>query len=294
MDEHFRAELRRWLATGRPDQPLVWKTEDISVSIRWTDFTHPFANIFCTMPSLAHDLQDNPLYRVLKMKSRQLREVPAGHSRAIFLGNAGCSLLNDIQPMGLGLNTFSGKQIIQRFLADDPSIDFVVVFSVERMNRFSMGSSNNRRVWRSYLFHQGRAMLTEDIVRLKLLTESLPAPYLSGYEAHSWHEQGMCRSDARGHYLGTSMSVGGEKMTLRISARAVQELMAGTLSPEMFQHIVFGEPNPVRQQLTAGRTLSDVRFEPKGVDEDDDCLVFEFRLDPAATLLRLPAQLKNR
>lgn len=293
MDEHFRAELKRWLATGRPDQPLVWKTQDISVSIRWTDFAHPFANIFCTMPSLAHDPRDNPLYRVLETKSRQLRDVPAGHSRAIFLGNAGCSLLNDIQPIGLGLNTFSGKQIIQRFVADDRSIDFVLVFSVERVNRSWMGSSDNRRVWRSYLFQQRQAMRTEDIVRLRLLTESLPAPYLSGYEAHSWHEQGMCRSNARGHYLGTSMSFGGEKMTLRISARAVQELMAGALSPEMFQDVVFGEHNPVRQQLAAGRTISDVRLEPKGVDEDDDHLFFEFRLDPAATPLTLPAQLKT-
>ena len=82
-------------------------------------------------------------------------------------------------------------------------------------------------------------------------------------------------------------------MTLRISARAVQELIAGTLSPEMFQDVVFGEHDPVREQLRAGRTISDVWFEPKGVDEDDDSLVFEFRLDHAATLLRLPPQLKT-
>lgn len=293
MDEGFRAELTRWLGNGRPEQPLVWKSEDIDVSIRWTEFVHPFANIFCTMPSLACDPQDNPLYRVLEAKSKQLRDVPVGHSRAIFLGNAGCSLLNNIQPMGLGVNAFSGKQIIEGFLADDPSIDFVVVFSVERIDRFSVGTSDNRRVWRSYIFHRGRPMPTEDMVRLKLLTERLPAPYLSGYEAHAWHEQGMCRPDSRGRYIGTDMSIGREKMILRISARAVQELIAGTLSYQIFQHTIFGEHNPVREQLAEGRTIADVRFESKAVDEDDDCLVFEFRLDPAATPLRLPVQLKT-
>lgn len=101
MDECFRKALESWLATDRPVQPLVWMTHDIGVSIEWRGFAHPFANIFCTMPALAHDLRDNPLYRVLKVKSRQLRDVPAGLSRAIFLGNAGCSLLNDIQPIGL-------------------------------------------------------------------------------------------------------------------------------------------------------------------------------------------------
>ncbi len=293
MDERFRKALETWLTTGRPVQPLVWRTADIGVSIEWKDFAHPFANIFCTMPSLAHDLRDNPLYRVLKVKSKQLRDVPAGHFRAIFLGNAGCSLLNDIQPMGSGLNTFSGKQIIQRFLADDSSIDLVVVFSVERLNRYSMDSFNNPRVWRSYIFHQSEVMPANDLSRLNLLIEQIPAPYLSGYEAQSWHEQGMCNPDARGHYLGSSMSFGSERMTIRISARAVQELMAGTLSHEMFRNFLFGKDNPIHQQLAAGRTVSDVRFEPKGVDHDDDYLVFEFRTDPAATPLRLPVKLRT-
>lgn len=293
MDERFRKALKTWLATVRPVRRLVWRTADIGVSIGWKDFAHPFANIFCTMPSLAHDLRDNSLYRVLKVKSRQLRDVPADFSRAIFLGNAGCSLLNDIQPMGSGLNTFSGKQIIQRYLADDNSIDLVVVFSVERLNQYSMDRFNNPRVWRRYIFHQGEVMPADDLARLNLLTKRIPAPYLSGYEAHSWHEQGMCSPDARGHYLGSKMSFGRGRMTLRISARAVQELMAGTLSPEMFRDSLFGQDNPVHQQLAAGCTISDVRFEPKGVDHDDDYLVFEFGPDFAATPLRLPIKLRN-
>ena len=293
MDERLRNALETWLATGKPVQRLVWSTGDIGVSIEWRDLAHPFNNIFCTMPSLAHDLRDNPLYRVLKVKSRQLRNVPAGFSRAVFLGNAGCSLLNDIHPMGQGLNTFSGKQIIQRFLADDNSIDLVVVFTVERLNRHWTHCFDDPRVWRSYIFHKSNVLPADTLARLNLLTEKIPAPHLSGYEAHSWHEQGMCNPDARGHYLGSIMSSGRERMTLRISARAVQELMAGTLSPEMFTDSVFSKDNPVRHQLATGHTVSDVRFESKGADDDDDYLVFEFSADPAAKPLQLPARLKN-
>jgi hypothetical protein len=50
-------------------------------------------------------------------------------------------------------------------------------------------------------------------------------------------------------------------MTLKISARAVQELMAGRLSSEQFRNWSFGEENPVRRQIEAGRTISSVRFE---------------------------------
>jgi hypothetical protein len=42
----------------------------------------------------------------------------------------------------------------------------------------------------------------------------LPAPYLSGYEARSWHEQGMFSPQARGQYLPTSMVVIGHIQTI--------------------------------------------------------------------------------
>jgi hypothetical protein len=89
------------------------------------------------------------------------------------------------------------------------------------------------------------------------------------------------------------MVIGRERMNLRISARAVQELMAGRLSPEKFRNWTFGDDNPMRGQLDAGRTISSVRFEPQGTGEDDDYLVFEFRDDPAARGLRMPTQLKG-
>ena len=82
-------------------------------------------------------------------------------------------------------------------------------------------------------------------------------------------------------------------MTLKISARAVQELMAGRLSSEQFRNWTFGEDNPVRRQIEAGRTISSVRFETQGNNEEDDYLIFEFRDDPSARALQMPAELKG-
>lgn len=62
---------------------------------------------------------------------------------------------------------------------------------------------------------------------------------------------------------------------------------------EQFRNWSFGEDNPVRRQIEAGRTISSVRFEPQGDSEDDDYLVFEFRDDPSASALRIPAVLKD-
>jgi len=74
---------------------------------------------------------------------------------------------------------------------------------------------------------------------------------------------------------------------------AVQDLMAGRLSPENFRNWTFGDDNPMRRQLDAGRTISSVCFEPQGAGEDDDYLVFEFRDDPAARGLQMPTRLKG-
>jgi hypothetical protein len=138
-------------------------------------------------------------------------------------------------------------------------------------------------------------MVTDaDLRRLTLLSQTMLPPNLGGYQAYSWHTQGMCAADAVGKYVPTSMGIGRDKLTLKISARALQELMAGRLSPEQFRKWSFGEDNPVRRQIEAGRTISSVRFEPQGNSEEDDYLVFEFRDDPSARALRMPAVLKEQ
>jgi hypothetical protein len=82
-------------------------------------------------------------------------------------------------------------------------------------------------------------------------------------------------------------------MTIKISARALHELMAGKLTSEQFKHWTVGENNPFKLQLGEGRTISNVRFEGKNVAADDDYLIFEFRDDPAAAPLCLPDRLKS-
>ncbi|MFZ0306473.1 MAG: hypothetical protein WAL75_27555 [Terracidiphilus sp.] len=82
-------------------------------------------------------------------------------------------------------------------------------------------------------------------------------------------------------------------MMLKISARAVQELIAGRLSHEKFQHWTMNKDNQVCRALDAGMTITSAGFESKGDDEDDDYLVLEFRDDPSAKALRMPETLKE-
>lgn len=140
----------------------------------------------------------------------------------------------------------------------------------------SWDSSKNPRIWYLYVFEQRRSPQKIDLSCVRRLREMLPAPYLSGYEARSWHEQGFFSPQARGQYLPTTISGGQQSMTGQISARAVQELLAGRLTAEQFADWTVGLPNPFERRLALGWTISSVSFEPGNADADDDYLIFTF------------------
>jgi hypothetical protein len=244
------------------------------------------------MPSLTYNLTENPLYASLRLKSKQLRAADEGVRRIVFLGDAGCGLLRDLSVHRSAHDHFSGGQVILKFLDDYPAIDFVMVISANRERRNS--GRGSERYWQGNVFTRPEALCEEDAVRLNQLVETMLPPQLSGYTAYSWHEQGMCRPDARGHYVPTQMGLGGKRLMLKISARAVQELIAGKLSYDKFQHWAMNGDNQVRRALDAGMTITSASFDPKGDNEDDDYLVLEFRDDPSARALQMPAMLKEQ
>ena len=292
MEPRLRTALAEWLKNAI-SKPLHWTDKEINVTIAWRDYVHPQLNTFCTMPSLAYDLRKNPVYHVLKSKADQLHDVPDGAHRGIFLGDAGCQLFNDIYRVDRVHNTFSGQQVIEAFLADESKIDFVAVFSVKRATTGSWDSSKNPRIWYFYLFEQKKSREKLDLSRILHLRDILPGPNLSGYEARSRHEQGMFAPQANGQYVPTSMSSGRNSMKVTISARALQELMAGRLTAEQFQNWTLGRFNPFEQNLARGWTIASVSFESKNIEADDDYLTFTFKDDPAAAPRRLPSQLRS-
>jgi hypothetical protein len=292
VNSAFGAALCNWLSAGPPKEKLHWLGKDIDVVIEWRPYVHPLGSVFSTMPSLAYDLKKNYLYSELEEKRRKLAGAAVGVRRAIFLGDAGCSLLRNLSQHSL--NTVSGLQIIQSFLAEpENTVDFVVVFSPKRTHENSHFGSNDPRIWRFDVFHHRAEPPEAEFNRFRILAETLPAPYLDGYQARSWHQQGMSDPKTHWDYLPLEWSEGPRHATVKLSARALQELIGGRINKEQFEHLATGKPNFFALQLEQGRTISAVRFEPKGVDEDDDYVVFEFSDDPAARELRLPGSAKS-
>ena len=286
MSDDLRTALRHWLK-AIPSKPLRFRNDEIDVVIEWKERVHPATNTFSSMPSVTYSERENPLYNLLKSKAKQLRDVPEGTLRGIFLGDAGCSLLRDIRPF-TGRQEVSGDQIIQRFLLNN-KIDLVAVFVPRRRNEIGLWHHNNPRIWHLYIY--SFTLKKEQFAKIEAIRDTLPNPHLHGYQARSWHKQGMTLPQARGQYLAPKWTGGKGKMKVHISARGLQEFLVGRLSKEQLKNFIIGDPNPFEFNLANGKMITEVRFESTGTEKDDDYLVFEFDDDPAASPLNLPSNL---
>jgi hypothetical protein len=244
----------------------------------------PLFRTFTTMPPVATHPEDNPIYKALRKKERQLSGVTSGTLKCIFLGDAGCRMLRELRP--LGPIDVSGDQVIRHFM-NKSSIDVVCVFSAYREFPSFDGFKSPR--WKVSLYDRHTPQPEDDHERLDRLAACLPAPRLEGYQARSWHRQGAFDPQGRGVYLGCNMTSKNTSVTIRISARLALEFMAGRITPEQFHHFSFGEHrNLFDQEFSRGMTIKSARIEHTGLDKDDDYFIFELEPDVSAHPLKRP------
>lgn len=286
----FESKLKEWVSAPEwPNPPSLQLTdEQIDVVIEWRKYVHPEGRVFSSMPPVADHLEDNPVYGALRAKERQLSKSAEGVLKCIFLADAGCHMLRELRPLG-GFQV-SGEQVINYFLARS-KIDLVCVFSPYRAWGAFMAAGSSSPRWRVTLFEKEMSADRDvEHERLNRIALGLPQPQLEAYQARSWHRQGLFDPQAKGIYLGTSMSSkGGINVSISISSRMVLELLAGRITQEQFQNCAFGRnDNLFEHQLKSGFTIQAARLEKGGLDEDDDKLVFELEPDWGARPLHNP------
>jgi hypothetical protein len=76
-------------------------------------------------------------------------------------------------------------------------------------------------------------------------------------------------------------------MAIALSARALQEFLAGRLTREQFANATFRDLNPFELALKDGRSIHNVSVEYSGVDRDDDFIVFQYARDPSSSPLSI-------
>ncbi|MGR3609102.1 MAG: hypothetical protein ACU0BN_09640 [Sulfitobacter sp.] len=286
MSDAARTQVRRWLQSEvGANSPLTLIEEGLHVVIERKPYKQiRYHNFWTTRPPRTYSETDNPIYELLRKKLSQVEGAPSGTKRVIFLADVGSRTLADIHSSfaNPGLEAHAtAKKIVLRFLADKRGrVDAVIVFSPEQRQVGFM--RQHEPGWRISVFSETSE--NDLLAGLEVLKAQLPSPRFSGSQARSLFRQRAFEHDARGWYLGAGMTTSNKGITYRISARALQDFLAGRITEKQFREFI-GERSDgpsFARYLNAGMTISDTSFHSAGVDEDDDHLEFKLSPDPAA------------
>lgn len=267
-ENNYQTHPQIRIPEGKTDVVLQWKKQELR------------ANRFhCSMPAIAYDYEDNPIYKALKQKRRQVQSGEPGHLRCVFLVDAGCSLLNRLAPDSPGTMQIGAQGIIWYALRKFTSIDFVCVFTPYRQPPMLFGAGR-QMFWKVMFFDKRQGVLKSEYDHLVTMARQLPAPALEGYQARDRHKLGHFKPQSRTKYVTSTITWGNGKMTIKISSRLVHEYLAGRINAEEFRRQAFhDEKNFFEGELARGSTINNVRYEGGGIDQDDDYLVFDLGFD---------------
>jgi hypothetical protein len=233
-------------------------------------------------------LENNVLFNRLRDKTRQLRGAPEGAVRMLVVCDGDCALLGRDRPM----EGFSAQQVAEHFLRGSRTIDLVLLVTVveESVSGFARRDHRYLRCglvaaasgWPAHL----SAGVVEAVKRVfEEAISKLPEPRMMPNNAVRRNLDSEWSASMEGGY-----EQGGDR--IKISARAVLELLAGAMTYERFAAVhgwTEGRFDIFRSRLASGQLFRSARIESLGSSEDDDWLEFEFGPpDPAISAFRLP------
>ena len=289
LSENTKRQLQTWIANrNKPTRQRIRIAEEkTDIVLTWHEAPLPRVRVFSKMPPVAYDLEDNPVFRTLKKKSRQLKGAGAETLRAVLMVDAGCNLLRTLRRGGMVME-ISGEEIVRHALRK-LSIDLVLVCSPFREPPQILSPNRSNLYWKVTCFDGRQDVPENDYQLLEKMAGVLPKPRFEGYQARAMHKDGQFEPQQRGWYSGTTITSDKGVMTIKISSRLVQEYLAGRFDAATFQNYAFGgDENVFDRELSRGRTIQGIRFERGGVDRDDDFLVFDMDFDWGAKAFRDP------
>lgn len=285
----FKAVLDEWL--GSPSWPtpeaIRIKLDYVDVVIRVKKHAQlSNHNFHSSMPALCYSLEDNPIFKALKEKERQLRETPMGNLRIVFLCDGGCAPLRDLNYQDPTNRVKSAKDIIQHFLGKGSKLDHVIVVA-PRFERNYNFSTRTRKSWAVSQFNGNNKEAKDYQSELGLLFSHFPAPRYESNNAKGLVLQGVFKPNNRDQHLGTnfmSKTKGRDEFQVKTSSKALYELMSGRIDFEQFKNVTGIDSG----MLKAEYRITNVEIEDKGPVEDDDYVTVTLSRDVAATGLIVP------
>lgn len=230
---------------------------------------------------VALSAQKNVLSNRLNGKKDQLRGAPDGAVRMLVVCDGDCSLLRRVNR---SMEGFNARQIAERFLAGTTSVDLVLLVTIDKesqgllsrddvlyVSATPVAAPRNRPVHLSMEAIDAITKAFDQAVRRIPVPVMMPNNALRRNLDSEWS-----------HRMG-GMQVHYPK--IRVSARAVLELLSGQMTYERFAELHRMEnlaDNVFASRLFAGELIRAAELQSLGCEEDDDWLVLEFGPPDAA------------
>lgn len=270
----FNAQFYEWLerlATPQYAEPIIHiKNEKADLWISYNP-SQPFSTLTHVSYTRLTSLVQDTVYNRLEEKVGKLAKAKFNGAAGIILCDGGCSSFTSMGDWA----SYRVADVINYFLRAQPLISFVMTVRVEQ----HVGSGGHHetvtKIYPGVTFDAPGEDVKEILGRL---AKAIPEAEQSAENAVY-----MLRA-ASGRSVGSSfmggLTVGDGE--IRISARAVLELLAGRISQEEFfrlHHFLpdghgLQYPNPFAHKLDKGRLI--VAIEVEESDRDDNWLVIKF------------------
>lgn len=241
----------------------------------------------------------NPLANALETKALQLKRSGLTGPMGIVVCDGDCDMLRSRSYGSWRGDSFSVEDVTVEFLRRRVQITFVVVLCITPRSLYPVDLSPKNLTYDVRVFPNRNLPLKffpplQEL--LKNFAGHLPQPIRTPQNAKHYVDWLLKTSQwhrGRSHYGGFTMS----RDSVKISARAVLDLLSGRLTAEQFiaDHR-FQNRNIFERMLRDGRPITAARFEPSNLPEDDDdWLVFEFgEPDAAISPFRVPTAPQSR
>lgn len=269
----FEPYIRERLQKEDYGHRQLFRTENYSIEINFKPKSN-YASWGHPSYTSVLNIDRNPVWNRLKDKAEQLKNTPKGAIRLVSLCDGGSEAMRKG-----GIDGRPGRdEIVSEFLRRHSSIDVVLMFTVVEV-RDGFGQSEKmfsatravRKAWADTA-PSALGLLAELAETLNERMAQWPQPNSNAQSA----VKNVTKID---YSIGALGGYKREGKKLRISARAVQKLLAGEINIEEFNEAHgWTRDNPFAYALKRGRTITGVSIEMT-VRQDDDWLEFEFRDD---------------
>jgi hypothetical protein len=282
----LKSELGNFLGyiTRCPEQPheITVDRPDVALKIRFD----PSAIITFTLHpayTAAYHKEQNPVFRALEDKAKQLKNSGYDGARGIILCDGGCATLYPSKHVGFH---YSLAELVNRFFRVHRSVSFVLAISVFEQTPHGAQNAPVREISGNlFLNPEARTPVSREVeAMLRSVHQQFPTPRLTATTAVGW--LGKINRHCGMRFTG-GFSLHGS--TIKIPASSLIALLAGVPPPKLpiNKEPTIGEFHPqvtkfFERHFKEGSAIKSIRFDPEP-SLDDDWVVITFGApDPAS------------